>query len=293
MDEIDYENCFSELILSAEDMEGLHKTLFEMLKDIHFVCEKYNIYYSLSGGTCLGAVRHKGFIPWDDDVDILIMGQEKYKFFECIKKEFGNKYEVQDFSYNNAYTVVSKIVLNNTKNVEVLKENWPINKGIFIDVFAWENVSRNKMVQKTKAFIYKFCLAMFFKKMYYKFPPKYVQSKYKEYPQLKRRYEKRKWLTRLLFFLSPRYFQKKLVSLGEKNRKTGMVCVPNSSYGYNSEIFSVDEIIETIDVEFEKFNFKILKNYDKYLKNLYGDYMIIPPENRRHRHIALELKIGD
>ena len=75
-----YSRCFSDYRLSAEELKQLQKVLLEILLDIKSVCEKYQINYMLSAGTALGAVRHKGFIPWDDDVDIMMLRSEFSKF---------------------------------------------------------------------------------------------------------------------------------------------------------------------------------------------------------------------
>ena len=288
-----YETYFKELILSDEKLHKLQKVLLGIVEDIDYVCRKYLINYSLSGGSCLGAVRHQGFIPWDDDVDILIQGYDKKRFYDAILKEFPDKYEIQDYDYNKTANIVSKVILKGTKLVELFTENWPYTHGIFVDIFTFENTNGTKLGIKIRKFFLKLFKLLYCKKMYCKYPPTYIQSKFKEYPELKKYYNRRMWIANLFFFLSAEKCFKIYYKLRIHNKKTGYVSVPDTTYDYDDEIFKYDDICETIDAEFEGKSFKILKNYDLYLKQLYGDYMKIPPEKDRHRHISLEVNFGD
>ena len=87
-----YTRCFSEYKLSDEDLKKLQSELLEILVDIKTVCDKHQIDYMLCGGTMLGAIRHKGFIPWDDDVDIMMLRNEYNKFKAVFDEELSEKY---------------------------------------------------------------------------------------------------------------------------------------------------------------------------------------------------------
>lgn len=287
------EKFFPELILTDEQIEKLHQTLLQMLVDVDFVCRKYNITYSLSGGSCLGAVRHKGFIPWDDDVDILIFGEDKKRLFDSVLQEFPDKYGIQDFSYNGAITSVSKIVLKGTKNVELTKENWPIEKNIFIDVFTFENTTPKICFRKLKAKKIQLLFGLMFANLNYIYKPSYMWKKSKAHKEVGKYLRLRRFVGFWVSWIKPSWFLKQIEKTCKVKKDDGLVCVPTSSYGYNSEVFKKEDFLETIDVEFEGKTFKIFKNYDMYLKNLYGDYMQIPPEEKRHRHLALELKFKE
>ena len=89
-----YSKVFSEFVFSDEQIELLHNTLFDMLMDIKRVCDKHGITFLLSGGSMLGAVRHKGFIPWDDDLDIMMLRSEYVKFREAVLSEMTDKYDL-------------------------------------------------------------------------------------------------------------------------------------------------------------------------------------------------------
>ena len=87
-------------------VHDVHVVLLEMLKDIDALCRKHNIPYFLNGGTALGAVRHKGFIPWDDDADISMMREDFDRFREVIKTDLPDKYVAQCFANDRRYNVL-------------------------------------------------------------------------------------------------------------------------------------------------------------------------------------------
>lgn len=124
-------------------------TLLEMMKDIDVVCRKHGISYWLTGGSALGAVRHKGFIPWDDDADIGMM-REDYEKFQKVVHELGDQYVIQSFDTHREYNVLippMKIRKKGTYCEEVnflLKNKCKDSDGLFIDVFILDYVSENK-----------------------------------------------------------------------------------------------------------------------------------------------------
>lgn len=126
--------------------------LLEMLKDIDVIARKYNIPYYLTGGSCLGAVRHKGFIPWDDDADIGMMYQDYLRFIKALQKDLDpDKYYFQCFASHPDYNVcipAMKIRKRNTylKEVNTLLDNkCKDGDGLFIDVFLVDYMSENKV----------------------------------------------------------------------------------------------------------------------------------------------------
>ncbi|MCR0121295.1 LicD family protein [[Clostridium] innocuum] len=123
--------------------------LLEMLKDIDALCKKHNIRYWLTGGSALGAVRHKGFIPWDDDADIGML-REDYEKFQRVVHELGDAYITQCFETHSKYNVLvppMKVRKKGTYCVEynaLLKNKCRDSDGLFIDIFVLDHVSENK-----------------------------------------------------------------------------------------------------------------------------------------------------
>lgn len=103
---IQSKNAVQYVCMEGEILKKYHQILLEIASDIISVCEKEKIVYQLSGGTALGAVRHKGFIPWDDDLDINIFGSQCDEFIEKFEKDFGDKYWVNTVKTPGYFSIV-------------------------------------------------------------------------------------------------------------------------------------------------------------------------------------------
>ncbi|MDF9823795.1 lipopolysaccharide cholinephosphotransferase [Breznakia sp. PF5-3] len=145
--------------------------LLEMLKDIDEICRKHNIPYYLTGGSCLGAVRHDGFIPWDDDADIGMLYEDYVRFIEVLKQELDpQKYYFQCFDTHKEYNVcipAMKIRKRGTylKEVNTLLQNrCKDGDGLFIDVFLVDYIDERKWVDflcRMKAYLYMGVITLF------------------------------------------------------------------------------------------------------------------------------------
>ena len=132
-------------------LKDLQQILLEMMKDVDGVLRKHEIPYFLNGGSALGAYRHQGFIPWDDDIDIAMMMDDFERAIPLLEKELSDRYTIHCFETRKCYNVLipgMKIRLNGTKIEEV--NNLLMNKcsdsdGIFIDVFVYSKVSPIKL----------------------------------------------------------------------------------------------------------------------------------------------------
>ena len=138
------------LTQSADTLSEHQKLLLSMLKDFDAVCRKHNIQYMLFAGTALGAVRHRGFIPWDDDADVIMLRSEYERFFECAAKDFDTgKYFVQREFSPHWPMQFSKLRLNNTACIEKYHPKDPeIHQGVYIDIFPCDNLAYKKAVRK-------------------------------------------------------------------------------------------------------------------------------------------------
>lgn len=258
----------------------------KMLNDFDKVCKKHNISYILSSGTLLGAVRHKGFIPWDDDLDV-DMTRENYDRFLTHAHELGTQYCVQNWHTDPEFALpFSKIRRKDT----VYKEHGSLslgNCGIYIDIFPCDKIITDRS-EKSRLFrlnLYRLMLL-----------------------HLSPAYDSKRWNLRLRIALS-------LLTLpyhSEKGRKK--LCFKYErlakKHNHTSKLFRYFEnggaraigkwIIEKqcfddiVSLPFEGEDYPCPKDYDGYLRNVYGDYMILPPEESRHnRHNIAEIKFGD
>lgn len=180
---------------SVVTVRDVQLVLLEMLKDIDVICRKYDIPYYLTGGSCLGAVRHNGFIPWDDDADIGMLYEDYLRFIEALKQEFDpQQYYFQCFATHKEYNVcipAMKIRKRGTYLKEVnslLKNRCKDGDGVFIDVFLIDYIDERRWVDflcRLKAYGYMGSITLFenlginpytLKKWFVKFSRKYSQK---------------------------------------------------------------------------------------------------------------------
>lgn len=257
-------------IITKEEQKKIE---FEILKYVKEICNKNKLNYFLCGGTLLGAVRHKGFIPWDDDIDIMMPYKDYKKLLNLLKKD-NNKYTIlEPYDNNNYYYTFSKLVDNKTyTDANNLKVE---GNGVCIDIFPCNNLPDD----------YSKCVELVNK----------FQRKYKAYwrETIQEKYyfseNKIKGIIKAIVFFPEHILynkqknKKKIINMLEEynNRKTKHAGFVASIYN-KKEIFDKKIFDEYIELEFEKEKFKCIKQYDEYLKSLYGDYMKLPPEEDRH-----------
>ena len=128
--------------ISDLELKQLQRIELEMLIEVDRICRKYHIQYSLDGGTLLGAIRHKGFIPWDDDIDVIMLRPEYFRFRKVCKQELDqSRFFLQDYLSDPYYRWgYAKIRRNNTKFMRQGQETLKQHSGIFIDIFVADNV---------------------------------------------------------------------------------------------------------------------------------------------------------
>lgn len=266
--------------VEGELLRKLQMTELEMVTEVDRICRKHNIQYSLDGGTLLGAIRHNGFIPWDDDADIIMLREEYEKFYEACKKELdAERFFLQDYRTDEHYLWgYAKMRRNNTTFLREGQEHVKCHTGVCIDIFYCDNVPDNLLLRKLH-FFYCYCIRK------------------GQYSTVGRKVEKSLFLRAWYFLVSriPRNFWfRQLEFLADKtNRKKTMLVrhvtypMPKSCrYGIPQKFFE-----EHIEKDFEGHLFKVFKQYDEYLKMLYGDYMVLPSPANRQVHPASKVEL--
>lgn len=254
------------------------KIMLEILNYIDKVCSKYGIFYSLSGGTLLGAVRHAGFIPWDDDIDIMLTRNNYDKLIHQLEKEPG-EYTFFNFSVSGYKYVFAKLCSSVTYQRSPSSEIASL--GIFIDIFPidslpTQSVEREKFVKEVNQLQRDATMADFHS---YAGSDTYLKKLIKtflyfpKFYRLSREQAMKKRLEELNL---------KMQQYNDADTKyVGFVC---SRYALTKEKFPREIFEEYSYYEFEGRKYQGIKDADVYLKQLYGDYMQMPPKNKQVNH---------
>ena len=267
--------------------QKLHNCQLLLAAELKRICEKNNIKYYMIAGTLLGAVRHKGFIPWDDDMDFAIMRKDYPKFLKSCKNELGENFKLQEMFSDEYYALpVAKLMLRGTKFTERNAGKTKAKKGIFIDIFPYDNIPDDEKLRKKHNKNTYFLKRLFLAKQGYKIAEKGQLLKTVVYALLKF----------VAFFLPKKYLRNKLDKELRRfeNQNTKKVAAIGGAYPYSKESVEREWFNETVDLPFENLKLSAPKGYTEYLTYFYGDYMTPPPEDKReNRHNMLELDFGD
>lgn len=283
---------FSDLLIEVDENKRtkLQKTILEMYKDVLFVCEKHSIVPYLIGGSALGAIRHKGFIPWDDDLDIGMTRSDYTSFVQVFEKELSDKYILNAPNItSNAKTRFTKIFKKGTVCREIIDREDSLN-GIFLDIFIIENIPRNTLKRKIKGTL---CNML-------QFISGQVYLCENDSPIVKDIYTRagkanyfiRKIIGTVFSFRSAsKWFDS--VDRNCQYKKTGLYGICTGRKHYFGEIFEEKVLFPPQYMRFCDIDAPIFSDYDTYLKNLYGEYMKLPPEDKREKHYLRELKFEE
>lgn len=281
--------------LSEEESKALKLEILNIYKDVAKLCDKHGLTYMMSGGTCLGAIRHQGFIPWDDDLDIMMPRKDYDQLIILLEKgELDEKYE---FTYPNAKkdanTVFLKIFKKGTKDVELATANTPFPKGVYIDVFAIDSVPKSRLGKRIKGFLANILQYIAMARLRTQYPSPLLKEFVSLDPKLKRRYTIKVIVGHLTAFAPHSkwiYWFEKLVASDKEDREWG---IPTGRKYYNGEIFDKKVFVPVKKALFENEEVNVPNDTHRYLENLYKNYMELPPVDKRERHFVCELDLSN
>lgn len=267
------------------DLKQLQRVILVIAKELKRLCDENNIRYTLIGGSLIGAVRHQGFIPWDDDFDVVMPREDYERFLECCKTKLNPEFSVLNWNTSDSYFMAfSKILLKGTEAVTEMRHNPNYPREIFIDVFPFDTIPDDAKLRKKQEKSSYFCKKMLLCKQngkeYYKHFNGGKKVGYFFMGVASHFYNSRK--------LIERYEQ-------EMNRYKGDTLDYTSitgSYGYSKEIIPHHMLENFIELPFEDTSFSVMRDYDYYLKMVFGDYMQLPPEDKRHTHSFKRVDFG-
>ena len=236
-------------------MKNQHLALLEMLDEFLLLCKNNSISFSLGFGSMLGAIRHKGFIPWDDDIDLLI-DRDNYKKLQSAILE-SSFFVLQSSTPNTLW--IPRIKRRTLVDI-------PVDNEPTIDLFLVDNMPDGRVQSITKKMLVLFVQGMI--KKHVDFKKGTIFSKMASAIS---------WLAGRFFPLSFKFWLLEKVSVVSNKKNTKFCSTYNVEYIYVGRRYNGGLLKDMIEVEFEERVVPISKYYDSYLKELYGDYMM-PPE---------------
>lgn len=269
--------CMKVLLTNEECRERQLAILSEVAK----LCDKHSIQYSLAYGSLIGAVRHKGFIPWDDDIDILLLRKDYEKLSDILKKQKDVSWMelLEESSGVNVFPYM-KVIDNRT--IVKPDDNNALH-GIWIDVFPIDNLPDNSFACNIFRYRCKIKRAM-------------ILSSITDFSS--QNLGKKALIKRILFYVVGILGKKRVVESYQKyvrkyeGKDSKYVGCLSSAY-IEKERMEKSIFDGVVPMEFEGHVFSCLKNYDQYLSHLYGSYMQLPPEEKRKTHEIIAWRIKD
>ena len=268
----------TEYTLSEEELRSLQLILLEMLLEVDRVCKINSIRYCIFAGTMLGAVRHGGFIPWDDDLDVAMVRSEYVKFQQACKKDLDtNRFFFQDHSTDPHYRWgYARILYKDTGFVRVGQEHMKMKTGIFLDVFPLDGVPSLAPFRALHSF---YCFII--RKLLYAEAGRKTGSSL----ILRLCYS-------LLNFIPRAWTVRRIEKLALTRRTSKLVRIitfptpKGRAFGFSREWFE-----DLADISFEGHLFPGNLNYDDFLTYYYDDYMQLPPPEKRWWHPVSKFRL--
>lgn len=283
----------SEKIYDQDTLQHLKQVELDILKDFIRICKKYNLTYFATGGTAIGALRHQGFIPWDDDIDVCMLRKDYDTFMHVAPGEMGDKYIFMDAHTEPRYPLMfGKMVKKGTRFIEEAYQQADYPLGIYIDIFPYDQTpedeaAREKLQKKTWNIGRMHVLTLIgnpklpdtlngFSAVLATFGCKCIHGLFR------------------LFHVTPKKTYAKYLKYATSCPEPDSDLYIDYSYitGQNLMI-RTKEAFPTVEVPFEDTTVALVRNYDSFLRPEYGDYMQLPPEDQRHNHYAAFIDFGE
>lgn len=257
-------------------IQELKQSALDTLTFIDGVCTKHNIKYYLAYGTLIGAIRHNGFIPWDDDIDIFMFRNDFNYFRQVLKEKPNTRFKIQYAPDDEYYTLTFPKVVDTDTVLIPHDERYYKDLGVYVDIFPLDAVPEEKET-RTKYQKRLTQLKKLHTLLQYKFWIKGASitnnlMRCLLWPSI---FIKPNWLARYMDKFAYQYE-------GSNTSLCGNML--HGAYGYTRETFKKDFFKNGIKWSFEGRYFVIPTEYDKLLTHIYGDYMKLPPKEKQVTH---------
>lgn len=265
----------NEQTISNELLAQLKQIELDILKQFIKICQQLNLNYYVIGGTLLGAVRHKGFIPWDDDIDVGMLRKDYEVFVEQAQKLLPSPYFLQTYQTDAQYPHnFAKIRNSSTTFIEKSVSHKSINHGVYIDVFPLDYYPSGYLASKW--FDFKF------KTLHARIRSEFILTD-KELPFYRR------FVNWVCMKLAKLIYPDVRIALAKREKLmkslSSSLLVANLCGAWGKkEIVPAEWYGPGTLVEFEELSYRAPVAYDKWLRQVYGNYMQLPPEEKRKAH---------
>lgn len=272
-------------------LRKLQLTELEILKDFDSLCKKYEISYSICGGSAIGALRHGGFIPWDDDLDVFLTREEYERLMEVAEKELSDRYHIYCADRTPNYPALNtQIVKKGTKFRPMCFKNVKCDLGIFLDIFPYDKTEKNPVLRKKQI-----RSAWIWGKLYILrlipfpvLPFKGVKGKVVKFACGFIHY------LMVVCRISPKWLYRKYREVCLRYADSDSELYVDLQYTFPERLLiTKNDIYPTATVQFEGVDVSIIRTYHDYLSRQYGDYMQVPPPEKQRNHFPYELDFGD
>lgn len=265
----------------SEEMKQVHALQLAMLLEVDRACRQHGLEYYLIFGTLLGAVRHGGFIPWDDDIDIGVMREDYDELLSLLNEELDSKkYFVQTAENDGGITIpFAKIRCHHTRFVEaVAAENAEYHQGVFLDIFPLDNAPDNPAARRKQKAAYL---------------RRHLSYRYKV-----EGYRSERWWVNLILALSafsdiPTQLQKRYKAMTDcsDNQSREVIAFPGAAADYDSSFLVRNELAPAVDIKFCRHSVMAPAKSKVQLESLFGDFMCLPPQEARKGHVLREFSL--
>lgn len=266
-------------------LNHLHELELMILKDFIRICEENNLTYYMYAGSLLGAVRHNGFIPWDDDLDVIMFRDDFEKFKKIFIASENDKYELLcNETEKDYFHLLAKLMLKGTRFEESWVSQVDFHVGINMDIFVLDDLAEGKFkrsYQLKRSFVYNKLLIM-------------SKVRLDNLPFIQKVVSHAGYYVLKLFRVKPSSLNRRCLNFLKKYKNPDAEHVFDISATSKEypQIFRKADFKSVANVKFEDIEVNAPINYDFILTSLYGDYMQLPPEEDRYNHITETLDFG-
>ena len=281
------------ITLSDEQLHQVQRIALEAVKDIVSVCSDLGSNYHLTGGSALGVVRHQGFIPWDDDVDIDIARKDLLPFLEEFSRRFSDKYWIHGPHSPDAHCVRCYQIRRKGTIFRGCADPSSSESGIAVDLPVMENTFDNVVLRRIHGYI-SLILGLIVSCRRFYMNRNYLLNLASACPDIQKKFRTKVRIGWVFSFASLHawtglYDRWNAICRDEDSE---FVTVPTGRKHFFGELYRRSDFAEATTGTFEDIDVKIPREWDRYLTHMYGDYMTIPPKEKQERHLLAEFGIN-